>query len=91
MARAKRHFIPGYVWRIAYRCHKRDFPLKLVRDQDRWKDSLFEAKTMGLVTDTFHDAQKLLFVGENGPLRGASKNAVGSRLTVPILAPRTDR
>jgi len=44
MARAKRHFIAGYVWHITHRCHKRDFLLKLVRDRDRWKDWLFEAK-----------------------------------------------
>ena len=44
MARAKRHFIPGYVWHITHRCHKRDFLLKLVKDRTRWKDWLFEAK-----------------------------------------------
>jgi putative transposase len=44
MARAKRHFIPGYVWHITHRCHKRDFLLKLVKDRARWKDWLFEAK-----------------------------------------------
>jgi putative transposase len=44
MARAKRHFIPDYVRHITHRCHKRDFLLKLVRDRDRWKDWLFEAK-----------------------------------------------
>ena len=44
MARAKRHFIPGYVWHVTHRCHNRDFLLKLVRDRDRWKHWLFEAK-----------------------------------------------
>jgi REP element-mobilizing transposase RayT len=44
MARAKRHFIPGYIWHITHRCHKRDFLLKLVKDRARWKDWLFEAK-----------------------------------------------
>jgi len=23
MARAKRHYIPGYIWHITHRCHKR--------------------------------------------------------------------
>jgi hypothetical protein len=25
MPRANRHFIPGYVWHITYRCHKKKF------------------------------------------------------------------
>jgi len=25
MARAKRHFLPGYVWNSTHRCHKRVF------------------------------------------------------------------
>ena len=44
MARAKRHFIPGYVWHITHRCHKRDFLLKLVKDRQRWIDWLFQTK-----------------------------------------------
>jgi REP element-mobilizing transposase RayT len=44
MARANRHFIPGYVWHITHRCHKKDFLLKFVRDRKRWIDWLFEAK-----------------------------------------------
>ena len=27
MARANRHYIPGYVWHITHRCHKREFLL----------------------------------------------------------------
>jgi putative transposase len=44
MARAKRHFITGYVWHITHRCHKRDFLLKLVKDRQRWIDWLFQTK-----------------------------------------------
>ncbi|MBT4362901.1 MAG: hypothetical protein HN737_11590 [Desulfobacterales bacterium] len=44
MARAKRHFILGYVWHITHRCHKRDFLLKLVKDRQRWIDWLFQTK-----------------------------------------------
>ena len=29
MATAKRHFIPGYIWHITHRCHKREFLLRL--------------------------------------------------------------
>ena len=27
MARANRHYIPGYVWHITHQCHKREFLL----------------------------------------------------------------
>jgi hypothetical protein len=44
MARANRHHIPGQVWHITHRCHKREFLLKLVKDRGRWLHWLFEAK-----------------------------------------------
>lgn len=44
MARANRHYIPGYVWHITHRCHKREFLLKFVRDRRRWLQWLFEGK-----------------------------------------------
>jgi REP element-mobilizing transposase RayT len=42
--RANRHFIPGYVWHITHRCHKKEFLLKFARDRRRWLQWLFEAK-----------------------------------------------
>jgi putative transposase len=44
MARAKRHYIPGHVWHITHRCHKREFLLKFVRDRRRYLQWLWEAK-----------------------------------------------
>jgi putative transposase len=44
MARAKRHYLPGYSWHIAHRCHKREFLLKFGRDRRSWLQWLFEAK-----------------------------------------------
>jgi putative transposase len=44
MARAKRHYIPGHVWHITHRCHKREFLLKFAKDRRRWLQWLFEAK-----------------------------------------------
>jgi putative transposase len=44
MARAYRHFIPGYIWHITHRCHERDFLLKFAKDRTRWIKLLFEAK-----------------------------------------------
>jgi REP-associated tyrosine transposase len=44
MARAKRHYIPGQIWHITHRCHKREFLLKFAKDRRRWLQWLFEAK-----------------------------------------------
>lgn len=44
MARAHRHYIPGYVWHITHRCHKREFLLKFARDRREYLSWLFEAK-----------------------------------------------
>lgn len=44
MARAKRHYIPGRVWHLTHRCHKRDFLLNLIKDRRRLVQWLFEAK-----------------------------------------------
>jgi REP element-mobilizing transposase RayT len=44
MPRASRHYIPGYVWHITHRCHKKDFLLKFGKDRRRWLWWLFEAR-----------------------------------------------
>jgi len=44
MARANRHYIPGQVWHISHRCHKKEFLLKFAKDRRRWYRWLFEAK-----------------------------------------------
>jgi putative transposase len=44
MARAKRHYIPGHVWHITHRCHKREFFLKFPRDRRRWIEWFYRAK-----------------------------------------------
>lgn len=44
MARANRHFVPGHVWHLTHRCHKREFLLKFSKDRLRWMQWLFEAK-----------------------------------------------
>ena len=44
MARAQRHYLPGQVWHITHRCHKREFLLKFAKDRRRWLQWLFEAK-----------------------------------------------
>ncbi|WP_084456917.1 transposase [Desulfogranum mediterraneum] len=44
MPRANRHFIPGQIWHITHRCHKRDFLLKFDKDRRAWTQWLHEAK-----------------------------------------------
>jgi REP element-mobilizing transposase RayT len=44
MPRANRHYIPGYVWHITHRCHKKEFLLKFARDRRRWLQWVFKAK-----------------------------------------------
>ena len=44
MARAKRHFIPGYIWHITHRCHKREFLLKFSKDRHRYLQWLHQAR-----------------------------------------------
>ncbi|MDY6990942.1 MAG: transposase, partial [Thermodesulfobacteriota bacterium] len=31
MPRANRHYVPGYVWHITHRCHKKEFLLRFAR------------------------------------------------------------
>ena len=44
MARGNCHFIPGHVWHLTHRCHKREFLLKFRKDLTRWMQWLYEAK-----------------------------------------------
>lgn len=44
MARANRHFIPGHIWHLTHRCHKREFLFKFSKDRNRWIELLYEAK-----------------------------------------------
>jgi putative transposase len=44
MARAKRHYLPGYIWHITHRCHKKEFLLKFSRDRIRWLQWLYQAR-----------------------------------------------
>lgn len=44
MPRSNRHYLPGYVWHITHRCHKKKFLLKFARDRRRYLQWLFEAR-----------------------------------------------
>lgn len=44
MPRANRYFLPGYIWHITHRCHKKEFLLKFTKDKKRWLTWLLETK-----------------------------------------------
>lgn len=44
MPRANRYFMPGHIWHITHRCHQKEFLLKFVRDRQRWRYWLYQAK-----------------------------------------------
>ena len=44
MARAKRHYLPGHIWHITHRCHKKEFLLRFARDKKCWLQWLYLAK-----------------------------------------------
>jgi len=70
MARAKRHFIPGYIWHITHRCHKGEFLLRFSKDRYRYLQWLYRArKRYGLkVLDYMITSNHIhLLVVDDGP------------------------
>jgi len=45
MPRANRHLIPGLIYHITNRCHKREYLLRFARDKERWLHWLLRAKS----------------------------------------------
>ena len=44
MPRANRYYLPGHIWHITQRCHKKEFLLKFAKDRNRLRYWIFEAK-----------------------------------------------
>ena len=44
MPRRKRIHLPGFLWHITHRCHKKEHLLKFEKDRKVWRDWLFKAK-----------------------------------------------
>ncbi len=44
MPRRKRLHIPGFLWHITHRCHKKEHLLKFEKDRKTWRNWLFKAK-----------------------------------------------
>ena len=54
MPRANRNFVPGLVWHVTHRCHKKEFLLKFRRDKMLWIRWMHEAKRrFGLIILNF--------------------------------------
>ena len=77
MPRARRHYLPGYIWHITHRCHKKEFLLKFAKDRRRWLYWLFEAKKrfgltiLGYMITSNHTH---LLVIDDGPIDVISKS-----------------
>ncbi len=44
MPRANRYFIPGLIWHVTHRCHKKEFLLKFAQDRQRYIHWLYQAR-----------------------------------------------
>ena len=44
MPRANRYSLPGYVWHLTQRCHRKQFLLKFARDRRAWMGWLYAAR-----------------------------------------------
>ena len=44
MPRANRYWLPGHVWHLTHRCHRRQFLLRFGRDRRLWTSWLYEAR-----------------------------------------------
>ena len=75
MARAKRHFIPGYIWHITHGCHKGEFLLEFSKDRHRYLQWLYQArKRYGLTVLDYMITSNHIHLGE-----WTRSIAVGSR------------
>ena len=69
MPRANRHYIPGHVWHITHRCHRKEFLLKFARDRRRYLRWVFEAKKrygLSVLSYTVTSNHIHLLVRDNG-------------------------
>lgn len=91
MARRKRIHIPGFLWHITHRCHKKEHLLKFEKDRKTWRSWLFEAKkryglkviTYAVTCNHIHllavDSHKELISRSMQLLSGATGQAYNSR------------
>jgi putative transposase len=76
MPRANRHYLPGQVWHITHRCHKKEFLLRFALDRRRWVSWLREARKcfgLSVLNYTVTSNHIHLLVAENGQPEAISK------------------
>jgi REP element-mobilizing transposase RayT len=44
MGRANRHYIPGQIWHLTHRCHKKEYLFKFSKDRHQWMKNLYVVK-----------------------------------------------
>jgi len=77
MPREKRPFIPGYIWHITHRCHKREFLLKFSKDRHRYLQWLSQAKRrykLSILNYMVTSNQVHLLVVDTGKREGIPKS-----------------
>ena len=91
MPRRKRIHIPGFLWHITHRCHKKEHLLKFAKDRKIWRDWLFKAKkryglkviTYAVTCNHIHllvvDSRKELISKSMQLVSGATGQAYNSR------------
>ena len=91
MSRRKRIHIPGFLWHITHRCHKKEHLLKFEKDRKTWRRWLFKAKkryglkviTYAVTCNHIHllavDSRKEVISKSMQLLSGATGQAYNSR------------
>ena len=78
MPRANRHFIPGLIWHITHRCHKKEFLLKFRRDKLAWMYWALQAKIRyGLIILNFMITSNHIHLLGTAGRREANSASVG--------------
>jgi putative transposase len=77
MARAHRHYLPGCVWHLTHRCHRKQFLLRFAKDRRTWGRWLHVAKRATAVETGEHLARCLIYVDLNMVRAGVVRHAAG--------------
>ncbi len=82
MPRANRHFIPGLIWHITHRCHKKEFLIKFRRDKLAWMFWALQAKIRyGLIILNFMITSNHIHLIGTAGRREAKSVRVGTGLS----------
>jgi putative transposase len=92
MPRANRHYLPGQLWHITHRCHKKEFLLKFARDRRSYRRWLFEAKNrFGLCVFNFVVTSNHIHLLVKDGGEGAESRRISGRTTLGLCIGRIFR